>query len=529
MKYYAVKKGRHPGIYTTWKDCQKEIDHFKDAKFKSFDSKKEALAYLKQNNQKSSLHSKQETTNQRKQNKDKISLSKDQYKAYQQLLSGNNVFLTGGAGTGKSFVLQLFINEMEKQNKNVIVCAPTGIAAINIQGVTIHRCFQVSPEPQVVKHIKKVPQVVKESDIIVIDEISMCRIDLFDFVVRTIMKAEENSLSRKQIVVVGDFFQLPPVTTDNDLEVLKEIYENYHKGYAFESTNWQDLSFQTVELKQVIRQKNPEFIHELNKARIGDYSCVHYFNTHCQKTLFENGIILTATNRKAEQINHDRLSKIPYKAKVYHSRIVGDVKNSDKPTLDELHLKIGARVMVLINDTEQNLYQNGSFGKVYKLEDESVTVLLDTNKTLVTFGYHEWAIENYVLSKRKEGDIEDNHLSKEKVGAFYQIPLKLAYAITMHKSQGQTYDQVNLIPYSFDNGQLYVALSRVKSIEGLCLINQLRQENLICSQEVKDFYHIGSSKSKDKLIYELGKKVLNSHITYPKEIQDLIDYIHKMS
>ena len=151
--------------------------------------------------------------------------------------------------------------------------------------------------------------------------------------------------------------------------------------------------------------------------------------------------------------------------------------------------------MVLINDTEQNLYQNGSFGKVYKLEDESVTVLLDTNKTLVTFGYHEWAIENYVLSKRKEGDIEDNHLSKEKVGAFYQIPLKLAYAITMHKSQGQTYDQVNLIPYSFDNGQLYVALSRVKSIEGLCLINQLRQENLICSQEVKDFYHIGSSMS----------------------------------
>lgn len=369
---------------------------------------------------------------------------------------------------------------------------------------------------------------VKESDIIVIDEISMCRIDLFDFVVRTIMKAEENSLSRKQIVVVGDFFQLPPVTTDNDLEVLKEIYENYHKGYAFESTNWQDLNFQTVELKQVIRQKNPEFIHELNKARIGDYSCVHYFNTHCQKTLFENGIILTATNRKAEQINHDRLSKIPYKAKVYHSRIVGDVKNSDKPTLDELHLKIGARVMVLINDTEQNLYQNGSFGKVYKLEDESVTVLLDTNKTLVTFGYHEWAIENYVLSKRKEGDIEDNHLSKEKVGAFYQIPLKLAYAITMHKSQGQTYDQVNLIPYSFDNGQLYVALSRVKSIEGLCLINQLRQENLICSQEVKDFYHIGSYKSKDKLIYELGKKVLNSHITYPKEIQDLIDYIHKI-
>ena len=353
----------------------------------------------------------------------------------------------------------------------------------------------------------------------------MCRVDLFDFVVRTITKAEEKSLSRKQIVVVGDFFQLPPVTTDNDREVLEKIYEHYHKGYAFESTNWKDLDFQTVELKEVIRQKDPEFVHELNKARIGDYSCVSYFNTHSQKELFENGIILTATNKKAEQINQDKLSKLPNKAKVYHSRIVGDVKNSDKPTLDELHLKIGARVMVLINDTEQDLYQNGSFGKVYKLEDDCVTVMLDTNKTLVTFGYHEWAIENYVLSKKKDGDIEDHQLSKEKVGAFYQIPLKLAYAITMHKSQGQTYDQVNLIPYSFDNGQLYVALSRVKSIEGLCLINQLRQENLICSQEVKDFYHIGSSKNKDNLIYELGKKVLETH---PKEIQDLIDEIHKI-
>ena len=509
MKYYAVKKGRHPGIYNTWEECQNEVNQFKNAQFKSFTSKEEAWNYLNENTQKT----------------DKPSLSKDQYNAYNQLISGKNIFLTGDAGTGKSFVLKLFISEMEKQNKKVIVCAPTGIAAINIQGVTIHRCFQVSPEPQVIKHIQKVPQVVQESDIIIIDEISMCRVDLFDFVVRTITKAEEKSLSRKQIVVVGDFFQLPPVTTDNDREVLEKIYEHYHKGYAFESTNWKDLDFQTVELKEVIRQKDPEFVHELNKARIGDYSCVSYFNTHSQKELFENGIILTATNKKAEQINQDKLSKLPNKAKVYHSRIVGDVKNSDKPTLDELHLKIGARVMVLINDTEQDLYQNGSFGKVYKLEDDCVTVMLDTNKTLVTFGYHEWAIENYVLSKKKDGDIEDHQLSKEKVGAFYQIPLKLAYAITMHKSQGQTYDQVNLIPYSFDNGQLYVALSRVKSIEGLCLINQLRQENLICSQEVKDFYHIGSSKNKDNLIYELGKKVLE---TYPKEIQDLIDEIHKI-
>lgn len=527
MKYYAVKKGRHPGIYTSWADCQKETNHFKDAQFKSFLTQEEALNYLnphkqsmqqKTTNRVNSSHLKQESS----------SLTKEQQRAYQQMLSGNNIFLTGGAGTGKSYVLQMFINEMEKQNKNVLVCAPTGIAAINVHGVTIHRCFQVSPEPQVVKHIEKVPKVVQESDIIVIDEISMCRIDLFDFVIRTIMKAEEKSLSRKQLIVVGDFFQLPPVTTKNDLSVLNEIYDHYQKGYAFKSSNWQDLNFKIIELKEVVRQSNPEFINELNKARIGDFSCVSYFNTHCQTTLFENGITLTATNKKAKQINEDKLSKIPHKAKVYRSRIVGDVKESDKPTLDEIHLKVGARVMVLINDSEQNLYQNGSFGEVYKMEDESVTIMLDNNKTLVTFGYHEWAIENYVLTKRKKGEIEDHHLEKEKVGSFSQIPLKLAYAITMHKSQGQTYDQVNLIPYSFDNGQLYVALSRVKSIDGLCLVNQLRQENLICSQEVKDFYQIKSSKTKE-LIYELGKKVLETQGSYPKEIQDLIDYIHKIS
>lgn len=181
MKYYAVKKGRHPGIYNTWEECQNEVNQFKNAQFKSFTSKEEAWNYLNENTQKT----------------DKPSLSKDQYNAYNQLISGKNIFLTGGAGTGKSFVLKLFISEMEKQNKKVIVCAPTGIAAINIQGVTIHRCFQVSPEPQVIKHIQKVPQVVQESDIIIIDEISMCRVDLFDFVVRTITKAEEKSLSRK--------------------------------------------------------------------------------------------------------------------------------------------------------------------------------------------------------------------------------------------------------------------------------------------------------------------------------------------
>lgn len=514
-KYYAVKIGRKPGIYQTWDECQKQIHHFKNAKFKSFTSKDDAYNFLN-DKIKNENHLKSKSLNQ-----SDISLTLDQKKAYESLMSGKNIFLTGGAGTGKSFVLHHYIETMEKQHKNVLVCAPTGIAAINIQGVTIHRCFQVSPEPQVVRNIKRVPQVVKESDIIIIDEISMCRIDLFDFVVRTVMKAEEQSFIRKQIIVVGDFFQLPPVTTTNDRKVLTELYPDYHKGYAFESTNWKDLDFCMVELKEVIRQNNPEFVYELNKARVGDISCIGYFNQHAKKQMIKDGIILVPTNKDADRINNEKLNEISSPTKIYHSIVTGDVKSNDKPTVDKLCLKIGARVMVLINDTEMNFYQNGSFGEVIQLDKQSVTVRLDNNHCVMTFGYHEWVIEDYVLTKSTE--IEDHQLSKKKVGSFSQIPLKLAYAITMHKSQGQTYDKVNLIPHSFDCGQLYVALSRVKSIDGLYLINKMRQENLICSQEVKEFYHIDCLSNQKESIYQLGKKILEMDDNdFPEELKIIV-------
>ena len=520
-KYYAVKIGRKPGIYHTWEECQKQINHFKAAKFKSFTSKDDAKLYLNDEIKKEKKQIKLHQSNQ-----SKYTLTNDQKNAYECLMSGKNIFLTGGAGTGKSFVLNKFIETMEKQNKNVLICAPTGIAAINIKGVTIHRCFQVSPEPQVVRNIKRVPQVVKESEIIIIDEISMCRIDLFDFVVRTIMKAEEQSFIRKQIIVVGDFFQLPPVTTMNDRKVLAELYSDYNKGYAFESTNWKDLDFQMIELKEVVRQDNPEFIHQLNKARIGDISCIRYFNQHTKRQIIKDGIILTPTNRDADRINNEKLNEIASPTKIYKSIVVGDVKSNDKPTVDELRLKIGARVMILINDTEMNNYQNGSFGEVIKLDKQSVTVCLDKNRFIMTFGYHEWVIEDYVLTKNTDNEIADHQLSKKKVGSFSQIPLKLAYAITMHKSQGQTYDKVNLIPYSFDCGQLYVALSRVKSIEGLCLVNQMRQENLICSQEVKKFYQVDHLFNQKEMIYQLGKKVLEmDDKDFPEELKIMIDKI----
>lgn len=455
-----------------------------------------------------------------------LNFTSEQQYAFDIMMKGENVFLTGEAGTGKSYVINEFIRINKEKKKNVLVCAPTGIAAIHIGGVTIHRSFEASTQPQIDKHIRYVPDVVREADIIIIDEISMCRVDLFDFVTRKIAKAEELCLQRKQFIVVGDFFQLPPVTTTEDLKVLKEVYPHYDKGFAFESENWQDYHFQFIELKQVMRQSQDRFISQLNKARIGDVDCIEYFNKYAKKEQIENGIILTATNKTAEKINNEELNKIKHKARKYKAFVSGDVKESDKPTFDVIKLKVGARVIILVNDTEDFQYQNGSLGTVMKLSDNSVVVRLDTNQ-IVTIVPYEWKIENYKIVNEINEGVEYRRLNKIKVGSFIQMPLKLAYAITIHKSQGQTYDKVNLLPYSFDCGQLYVALSRVKSIEGLCLIQRMRREHLICNSKVREFYGI-IDKDKEEMkkeilanfaleVFHMDKKIKKD---FPKELQD---------
>lgn len=455
-----------------------------------------------------------------------LEFTSEQQYAFDKMMKGENVFLTGEAGTGKSFVINEFIRVSKEKKKNVLVCAPTGIAAINIGGVTIHRSFEASTQPQIDKHIRYVPDTVREADIIIIDEISMCRVDLFDFVTRKIAKAEELCLHRKQLIVVGDFFQLPPVTTSEDLKVLKQVYPHYDKGFAFESENWQDYHFQFIELKQVMRQSENSFITQLNKARIGDVDCIEYFNKYAQKEQIKDGIILTATNKTAEKINNEELNKIKTKARKYKAIISGDVKESDKPTFDVIKLKVGARVIILVNDTEEFMYQNGSLGTVMKMDKDKVVVRLD-NLQVVTIIPYEWKIENYRIVNEINEGIEYKKLNKIKVGSFTQMPLKLAYAITIHKSQGQTYDKVNLLPYSFDCGQLYVALSRVRSLEGLCLIQRMRREHLICNSKVREFYGIidkeKEEKKKDILanfaleVFHMDKKIKKD---FPKELQD---------
>lgn len=430
-------------------------------------------------------------------------LNKGQEKAMKALRSGRNVFLSGEAGTGKSYVLNQFIKESRK--KNILVCAPTGIAAINVHGSTLHRVFKVPIEPiSPRKNPMKTSDAVQEADIIIIDEISMCRFDCFEYVAKAIRLAEKemqskinkkaavmgavpNRTGKKQLIVVGDFFQLPPVITEKDRTVLEKYWGrelNVGDGFAFQAPMWKDFDFVTIVLDEVMRQKDFDFVTNLNKVRCGDRTALSWFNANAAKQK-QNGIYLCATNKAAASLNAVEAGKLKGKSKIYRASISGSVTPSDKMTEDELELKIGMQVMSLVNDPN-NRYQNGSIGTVKSLGAKSVMVQFDE---LVEIEPFCWEIIDYKITETE--DKSKNKVEKVVTGSFEQIPLKIAYAITIHKSQGQTYDAANVEPACFAPGQLYVALSRIRTIEKLYLVAKIQQKNLITSQIVLDFYNHG--------------------------------------
>lgn len=432
-------------------------------------------------------------------------LSHEQRQAFERMIQGNNFFLSGKAGTGKSFVTQAFIQWCKKNRKNVMITAPTGIAAININGATIHRAFQAPVKPLIDDTKKvRVPGEVRAADIIIIDEISMCRIDLFEYVAKVILKSEEMTGKRIQLIVIGDFFQLPPVSGKTDTPILKEKYPDSKKFYAFESTYWKDLGFDSYILKEVVRQDDPEFIKQLNRARVGNTACIEYFNRRYSTKKIEGGITLCGTNETVRKINAAELEKISGKSKHYDAVYTGSFKPSDCLAEERLELKVGARVMSLINDREKDSYQNGSLGTVTELSNASVSVCFDNGEN-VNFVNNVWETTDYeVETVLDEYGNEAKKLNSKVIGTCSQIPLKLAYAITMHKSQGQTFDKVNLIPKSFDVGQLYVALSRVRSIDGLVLIQRMITSYLKSDESVFKFYSSLVKEKKEEKEKELS-------------------------
>lgn len=423
--------------------------------------------------------------------------------ALKALKSGKNVFLSGESGTGKSYVLNYFLREVE--DKNIIVCAPTGIASINVGGSTLHRVFKVPIEPiGPMNNPLKTSETLQEADIIIIDEISMCRFDCFEYVAKAIRLAEEEAQNKintraetigvlakqlppKQLIVVGDFFQLPPVITEKDRTVLEKYWGktmNIGYGFAFQAPMWKEFQFVTILLDEVVRQDDLDFVTNLNKIRRGDHTAIAWFNEHAAKRK-QKGIHLCATNKIAEQINLQEAGKLKGKVKTYYADIYGTVGESDKATSDKLELKVGMQVMSLVNDQE-NRYQNGTLGIIKKMYSNTVEVDFGGPET-VEIASNTWEVIDYKIAE-KNGE---SKVTKEVIGTFSQLPLKIAYAITIHKSQGQTYDAANISPACFAAGQLYVALSRIRSVKHMYLNTKILSKYLITSQAVLDFYAHG--------------------------------------
>lgn len=437
-----------------------------------------------------------------------MELTTEQQKAKNLILNGTNVFLTGDAGTGKSYILKQVINTLPPDD--TVVCAPTGVAAVNIHGITIHRLLELNPDKDIINlHPEHVPNKLEKAKTVIVDEISMCRSDLFIWLSETLKLAEIKFKHPIQLVVVGDFYQLPPVLAT---PAEKEYFAN-GKVYAFNTAEWKSWHFQPVVLHQVIRQTNAEFSKALNSIRKGNTKYIHYLNSKSTKNRINNAITLVSTNKEANAINLKKVSSLEGGCKIYNSQISGQINDQDKPTPDKIKLKVGALVVFTANASD-NTYSNGTLATVTQLSADYIKVKIENSSEEITVFPFTWTIYDYRLIK------EDNQrkLKKIQIGEYQQLPVKLGYAITIHKSQGQTYSAANIAPAGWLPGLLYVALSRVKDIKQLHLLHKIEPNMVNADPTVRNFYQHLEWLSKKNYDNSITMKI---PMMLKKEIQEI--------
>lgn len=397
---------------------------------------------------------------------------------------GKNLFITGDPGCGKSTLVN---NLAVNTRKNLALLAPTGIAALNIGGSTLHRFFRFPREILIndnfLDHIsEETIERIHATDTFVVDEISMNRADNFQGM-DTILREFGDSkapFGGKQMIVVGDFQQLPPVVTPREQSTFEK---HFYSPYAFDTKAWKEAEFNTIHLTNPHRgAEDPTFLKYLQLLKKGNKYAVDLFNENCKTEPNPNFITLASTNAIADSINSNNLYKLKGREYEFESDISGELELADYPTDKTLNLKVGARVMTLVNDNRDR-FCNGDLGTIIEIYNgRSIVVKLDNGNEVLLSPY-TWEISKYVNV--------DNKLEKKVIGEFIQLPIRLGWAITIHKAQGTTLEGLNLELGNsgcFCHGQLLVALSRAKRLNGIHILTPIREKDLIFDSRVKQFH-----------------------------------------
>jgi PIF1-like helicase/Helix-turn-helix domain/HRDC domain len=418
--------------------------------------------------------------------------------------TNKNVFLTGKAGTGKTtFLRQL----RQSSHKRMAVVAPTGVAAINAGGMTIHSLFQLPFGPYLPESNALDParqrrftnekiRLIKSLDLLVIDEISMVRADVLDGIDEVLRRYLDRfkPFGGLQLLMIGDLHQLPPVVKDEEWELLRE---HYSTAYFFGSQALQKTEVVNIQLTHIFRQSDETFINLLNKVRDNrlDQEVMDTLNSryiaNFQPPPNEHYITLTAHNLSAQKINQEKLALVKSELLKFKARIDGDFPSFAYPADEVLEIKIGAQVMFMRNDLRaEKRYFNGKIGKLVKYDNDALWVKCPDDDELIEVKTAEWENIKYSLNE------ENKEVQEEVLGTFTQFPLKLAWAITIHKSQGLTFDRAIIdANAAFAHGQVYVALSRCRSFEGIVLRTRIENRSVKTDRVVRNFSEDAEKKA----------------------------------
>ncbi len=412
--------------------------------------------------------------------------------------SNQHLFITGNAGTGKSTLLEYF---KKTTTKKVAILAPTGVAALNVEGQTIHSFFLIPPNitpDKVLEHklTSKRKKLISSIDMIIIDEASMLRADLLDCIdisLRHHRKEQSLPFGGIQMVFIGDLYQLPPVVVGAEE---RELFRNYYNSpYFFSAKSIQNLDFTFLELEKIYRQNDDSFISLLNKVRDNSINLQELdllnqrYDPDCEETKKDDFVItLTTTNAAANEKNLKELKKLSSSQETFFGEVDGKFSTRSLPTQMELELKVGAQVMLLNNDPAGR-WVNGSIGKITKItfddmtSDDVLTVELNNGKSAKISKYN-WNIHKYFFNE------DTQKIDTEIVGSFLQFPLRLAWAVTIHKSQGKTFDKViiDIGRGTFAHGQIYVALSRCTSFKGITLKKPIQKRHIWMDHKITQFF-----------------------------------------